>query len=331
MRVVRIILIVGIVALLALLTVWGTLALWYRLPLDGAARIAIVAGFALFGLIATLSQFGANWRRRLVAFAVVFALLAAWWTTITAPATGAWAPEVARQVTGTIDGDILTLTDMRAFDWRSPTEATETWTTRSFDLGRITSSGMVLSYWGNPDMAHFMLSFGFADGEFLAWSIEVRRQIGGGFSPIADFFKSNALVIVAAEERDVVGLRTNIRGEDVQLFRLDVPPAEARRLIEDYVADANALAERPAFFNSITTNCSTAVFRMMRASGNGIPFDWRMIVNGYLPDLAYERGALVAGVPLSELRARGKINLRAQEQGLNDGFSAAIREGVPGH
>ena len=200
MRVVRIILIVGIVPLLAFLTAWGTLALWYRLPPDGLARIAITAGFALFGLIATLSQFGANWRRRLVAFAVVFALLAAWWTTIKPPATGNWAPEVARQVTGTIDGDILTLTDMRAFDWRSPTEATETWTTRSFDLGRITSTGMVLSYWGNPDMAHFMLTFGFADGRYLTWSIEVRRRIGGEFSPVADFFKSNTLVIVAADD-----------------------------------------------------------------------------------------------------------------------------------
>jgi hypothetical protein len=331
MRVVRIILIVGIVPLLAFLTAWGTLALWYRLPPDGAARIAITAGFALFGLITTLSQFGANWRRRLVAFAVVFALLAAWWTTIKPPATGNWAPEVARQVTGTIDGDILTLTDMRAFDWRSPTEATETWTTRSFDLSRITSTGMVLSYWGNPDMAHFMLTFGFADGRYLTWSIEVRRQIGGKFSPVADFFKSNTLVIVAAEERDVIGLRTNIRGEDVQLYHLDIPAAIARKLIGDYVADANALTTRPAFFNSVTTNCTTAVYRMFRTNGGKFAFDWRMIVNGYLPEMIYDRGIADTSVALEELKARSRITARAQAAGLSDAYSTVIRQGVPGY
>ncbi len=330
-RLFRFIAITVLIVLLALLTVWGALALWFRLPLPDLARMAAAGGFGLFGLAVIWAQFGSGRVGALVVYALAFAGLLVWWSTIRPPATGDWAPEVARQVTGSIDGDILTLTDLRAFDWRGPDDFTESWQTRKFDLSQIETVDMLLSYWGNPDMAHFMLSFGFADGDYLAWSIEVRRQKGGGFSPIADFFKSNALVVVAAEEQDVVGLRTNIRGEDVQIFRLDVPPAEARRLIEDYVADANALAERPAFFNSITTNCTTAVFRMMRAGGDGIPFDWRMIVNGYLPDLAYERGALVAGVPLSELRARGKIDLRAQEQGLNDGYSQAIREGVPGH
>jgi hypothetical protein len=331
MRIVRIIFIACIVPLLAFLTVWGAMALWYRLPLDGAARVAVPAGFALFGLIATLSQFGPGRRRRLIAFAVVFAVLAAWWTTITPQATGNWAPEVARQVTGTIDGDILTLADLRAFDWRSPSEATETWRTGSYDLSAITSTGMVLSYWGNPHMAHFMLTFGFADGQHLTWSIEVRRQIDGGFSPIADFFKSNTLVIIAAEERDVIGLRTNIRGEDDQLYHLNISPDVARKLIEAYVTDANALAARPEFFNSVTTNCTTAVWRMFNANGGDIAFDWRMIVNGYLPEMIYDRGIANTSVPLNELVERSKITARAREAGLTADYSTVIRQGVPGY
>ncbi len=39
------------------------------------------------------------------------------------------------------------------------------------------------------------------------------------------------LTFVVADERDVVRLRTNFRGEDVHVYRLDVPPADARVLL----------------------------------------------------------------------------------------------------
>lgn len=331
MRFARYFLVACVILLLAFLTVWGALALWYRLPLPDPVRITAATALALLGLGVILAQFGRNRLRALAVFAVAFAGLFAWWTTIRPSADGNWAPELARQVTGSIDGEILTLTNMRAFDWHSTTDATATWQTRRYDLSRIEGVDMVLSYWGNPLMAHFMFTFGFEDGEFLAWSIEVRRPTDGEFSPIADFFKANTMIIVAAEERDVIGLRTNIRGEDVQLYHLNIGPVAARDLIEDYVRDANALAVRPAFFNSVTTNCTTAVFRMARADGDGIPFDWRMIVNGYLPEMVYDRGAVDTSIPLDELKQRSRISARGEAEGLTANYSQAIRIGVPGY
>lgn len=175
-----------------------------------------------------------------------------------------------------------------------------------------------------------MMSFGFAGGDHIAWSIEVRRQSGGTFSPVADFFKSNPLVIIAAEERDVVGVRSNIRGEDVELYRLRARPAAARALLLEYVADANALAKTPEFYNSITTNCTTTIVKMIRAVGDKIPLDWRLIVNGYLPDYAYDRGALDVRLPLSELRRLAHIDERAQATVLTSpDLSTLIRVGVP--
>ena len=88
-----------------------------------------------------------------------------------------------------------------------------------------------MSYWAGPEMAHTIMSFGFEGGEYLAWSIEVRRLKGGEYSPIADLFKSDPLVIIAADERDVVRLRTNIRHEDVQLYRLRASPQKALPLL----------------------------------------------------------------------------------------------------
>jgi hypothetical protein len=188
---------------------------------------------------------------------------------------------------------------------------------------------MFMSYWAGPEMAHVIFSFGFEDGTQLPWSIEVRRRVGGAFSPLADLFKSNPLVIIAADERDVVGVRSNFRGEDVQLYRLAATPDRARALLREYVAQANELAKTPRFYNSITTNCTTTVVKMARLVGDTLPFDWRLIVNGYLPDYAYDHGALDTSVPLSALKAAAHIDQRARDDGLSANFSRAIRVGVP--
>lgn len=311
------------------MTAWAVLAFWYRLPFPEVARFGSSALFAAFGWFVVITLFTRKWGRALIVFAAAFAVVLAWWQNIEPAAKAEWATDVSRQVTGTIEGNTLTLANVRDFEWRANDDFTERWQTRTYDLATLRSLDLFMSYWAGPEMAHVILSFGFEDGRYLAWSVEVRRRKGGAFSPIADFFKSNPLTIVAAEERDVVGVRANVRGEDVQLYRLNVGPDAARELLLEYVADANALAQRPRFYNSITTNCATTVVKMIRAVGDEIPFDWRLIVNGYLPEYAYDQGALDSRHSIEELRRKAHIDQRAKAAGLTAEFSRAIREGVP--
>ena len=212
---------------------------------------------------------------------------------------------------------------MRDFDWTSRTDFNERWVTESFDLSKLRTLDLFLAYWAGPMMTHVIMSFGFEDGRHLAWSVEVRSRKGGEFSPVADLFKSNPLVIIAADERDVVRLRSNIREEDVQLYRLRTPPDAARAILLQYVQESNALAAQPRFYNSITTNCTTAVVKLIRAAGS--PHAVRLA-----PDrqrLSARASSMTMArwtprIPLEELRARAKISERARAADQFAGFFA---------
>ncbi|MCV6598649.1 MAG: DUF4105 domain-containing protein [Mangrovicoccus sp.] len=314
---------------IALITLWGALALWYRAPGPQWVGYGLCFAFALIGLRAIFSSRQAGRGPALALFALSTAALLGWWASLHPPAEGVWAPDVAEQVTGEIEGDVLVLKGVRDFDWQSANEATPHWITQRYDLDQLASVDLFLSYWAGPQMAHMIVSFGFADGQYLTWSVEVRRSLGGVFSPIADAFKANPLVIIAATEKDVIGLRTNLRKEDVRLFRLATDKQSARRLLTEYVHAANVLSRTPRWYNSITTNCTTVVWKMMRAMGARPSWDWRMIVNGYLPEYAYDAGSLNPHYSVQELRELGSVSPKGQAFGVKPGYSQAIREGVP--
>jgi len=314
---------------IGLAAAWSALALWYRLPAPEIVRVLAASLFGSLGIVTLVAWFTRFHRTALVLFAGAFTSVLVWWGTIEPAAQAEWAPDVSRQVTGTRNGDLLTLINVRNFAWRTSSEGTEHWETRTYDISKVRTADLFMSYWAGPEMAHVIMSFGFEGGQYLAWSIEVRRRKNGEFSPLADLFKSNPLVIIAADERDVVGVRSNIRREDVQIYRLRAPPETVRTLLLEYVQDANALAAKPKFYNSIMTNCTTTIVKMMRAVGDTVPLDWRLIVNGYLPDYAYERGALDTSIALPDLRSLAKIDQRAGAAGLTSEFSRLIRVGVP--
>lgn len=317
------------VLLIAPLAAWAAMALWFRFPAPEWARVAAAGAFALIAIATVAAVFTRRGWAALAVFGLAFGGVAIWWNTVQPPADGDWAPDVARQTTGTLNGDILTISDVRDFDWRTEDDFAARWSPRSYDLSRLKTLDLFLIYWAGPQMAHLIMSFGFDGGEQLAWSVEIRREKNGQYSPVADAFKTDAIVYLATTERDSVRLRSNVRGEDARLYRLRTSPERARALLLEYVAGANELAKRPAFYNSITTNCTTAVAKLIRAAGGTLPFDWRLIVNGYLPGYLYDRGAVVTAIPLSQLMALARIDERAKAADGSPDFSRLIRVGVP--
>lgn len=321
---------VAAAVLVGLMATWAAFAIGYRAPGAAFARVVFVALWLAFvlGVLVVLLRHDA--RLALAAFAVAFALVILWWRGLEPSNTRIWADDVARTLRGQVDGDRVVLDDVRNFDWRTREDYTVRWETREYDLARLASTDILLSTWGRPSIAHMLVSFGFDDGEYLAFSVEIRREKHEDFSEVAGFFKQYELSIIAADERDIVRVRSNVRGEEVTLYRLALDAEQRRALFLAYVAEANRLAATPRFYDTITTNCTTLVYRLARPIFGHLPLDRRLLQTGHLAEYLERLGGLVPGIPLAELRERGRITDRATAADTSPTFPHDIRVGVPG-
>jgi len=319
----------GLLALLLILSVvWANFAIAYQLPAPGIVLIGICLAFDLIALAALVAILLRRRWRALLAYAVAYAILLAWSASISASNDKNWAADVAHGVTGSIDGDRLSVHNVRNFDWRTETDYTEQWEQRTYDLSKLRSLDLFLSYWMGPAIAHAIMSFGFEGERYLDFSIELRRTRDDRYSAIAGFFKTHELVYIGADERDLITLR-KLRNEEIQLYRLKTPPERARALLVEYIEQANDLAAHPRFYNTLTNNCTTAIFDMARTVTLSIPFDWRIILTGHLPGYLYEHGAVDTRIPLEELRQRADVTDRVDGGLSAREFSSRVREGVP--
>jgi hypothetical protein len=308
---------------------WGAIALFYQLPGATSLRAGGAVLWSVVYLALAIALFG--WRAwwAPIALAVALALLIGWWTTIRPRNDRLWSDDVAQLLSGEVHGSHVTLRNVRDFDWRSDDDYDARWETRDYDLDHLVSADAILSYWSSEAIAHAMLSFGFDDGRHVVFSMEIRREKGEAFSEVGGFFKQFELVLIAADEHDIVRVRTNVRGEDDYIFPLRMPNEAMRSLFLSYVKAANELVERPRFYNTVTSNCTTIVYRMARRIDDGLPFDIRLLLTGYLPGYLRDNGALDRRFSVDEWRRLGRITERARATKPGDDFSAIIREGVP--
>lgn len=293
------------------LVLWGALALALLVVLwrGGRARIWLAAGFVL-----ALSGLG------------VF------WSSLQPAQDRQWADDVARRLqVRSFDGRHVVLDNVRNFTWRSETDYDIAWEQRHYDLEQLRSADVLLSYWMGPAIAHTLVSFGFADGRQLVFSLEIRKEHDESFDALAGFFRRYEVTLVAADERDIIATRTNARGEDVYLYRVEGLRGQAlRQLFAAYLEQARALDREPAFYNTLTSNCTTIVWELARQVSPDLPLDWRLLASGYFDDYLQQLGALPAGVSPEQLKQRGRISERARADGGSAQFSRHIRQGVPG-
>jgi hypothetical protein len=317
-------LLLAIVGLIA--AAWAFGAVWFDGPFGAGNRIA--AALLAIAFVVVLLFVRPFWRK-LGIFVVLFAGVLVWWLTITPQQDSDWQPDVAQKAWADIQGDEVTLHNVRNCDYRTETDYTPHWETRTVRISQITGIDLAVGYWGSPWIAHPIASFQFADAPPLCFSIETRKKVGQTYSTIGGLYRQFELIYVVADERDAIRVRTNYRKEDIYLYRTTISPAHARERFLEYIHSLDTLRNKPRWYNAITTNCTTSI-RTQHPPDERMPWDWRILVNGKGDELMYERHLIVTGgLPFGELKARSLINARAKAAGASPDFSQLIRVGLP--
>ena len=305
-------------------TIWAFGALYFDFPRNGpfAAILFVIALLAIVIFV----------RGKLLKLAIVFgafAIVVAWWLTLKPSNDRAWQPDVAQTAWAEINGDEITIHNVRNYDYRTETDFTPHWQTRTVRLSQITGVDVAINFWGSPWIAHPIVSFQFADAPPLCFSIETRKTIGQQYSAVEGLYRRYTLIFIVADERDVIRLRSNYRREDVYLYHTLASPDQARQRFREYINTVNILHDSPRWYNAVTSNCTTSI-RAQRAAKIRTPWDWRILFNGKIDEMLYQDHAIATGgLPFAELKQRSLINERARAADQNADFSSIIREGLP--
>jgi hypothetical protein len=329
----RVVLLALMAIVVVALTGWGMAAIYLGDSHTDRLQTVLAGMFGLAGIATIVAMWRPRWRGRvLAAFLALFAVLLWSWRAMEPSNDRYWQQDVAVLSHATIDGDLVTVHNIRNFAYRSETEFTPAYYDKTFDLRKLEGVDVIASYWMGPAIAHIFLSFSFEGGDHLAVSIETRKQRGEGYSTVRGFFRQYELYYVVADERDLIRVRTNYRKdppEEVYVYRVNGPAENGRRVFLQYMEKINALKDRPEWYNTLTTNCTTAIWMHTRINPGHPPLSWKILASGYVPEYLYEVGRLDSSLPFAEIRRRAQVNARARAADQAADFSRQIRAGLP--
>lgn len=228
-----------------------------------------------------------------------------------------------------IDGNLVTISNIRNFSYNSTSEYITAYYDKSFDLSRIKYVWYIVEpFDGIPGSAHTLLSFEFENDSYVSISIEIRKKKGAKFRPIMSLFNQYEIMYVVADERDVIKLRTNYRKDLVYMYKTTATKEKTKELFLDMLKRVNKLYSHPEFYNTLTNNCTSNIIKHINTiSPKRIsPFCYESVFPEYSDKLAYHLGLLDTSLSFEELRRINLINERAMQYADDIDFSEKIRE-----
>lgn len=228
------------------------------------------------------------------------------------------------------NGDEVTVYNIRNFEYRSVSDYTPQYYDKTFDLNKIQTVDFINVPFSGV-AAHTFLSFGFEGGDYIAISVEARREKGEDYSIYKGMLRQFEVMYVIADERDVVRLRTNYRGGEVYMYPMKIEPKHARALFVDILNKTNELKNTPEFYNTITNNCTTKLVEHVNNIADDehdISFSIRYVLPKLSDRLAYDLGFVDDTGTFEEIKQKYNISEIAREVGDDPEFSVKIRENL---
>jgi hypothetical protein len=243
-----------------------------------------------------------------------------------------WNSDCEMTTTGDIDGSKIRFNNVRNFFWRTTRDRDESW-----DAFVDVNADEIKDVWFVVDhfhkihgMAHTFLTFEFNDGTCLSFSFEARRRKGQRYHPWPGFWRHYELYLLVGYERDLLGLRTNARGNKDYMFRAITPPGKEKDLLLALTNKANSLATSGEWYHSFLTTCNTSIVGMVnRITPGRVPFTWRNFWPGYTPKAAYNLGLIEDWGGLEQTLACARVDEHATQWDGEGDYSSMIRDYLP--
>lgn len=268
-------------------------------------------------------------RRILAAVAVVVATAVAVWVSIRPRSDRTWIVEHAVLPEAVVEGPLVRVRNVRNFAYTARDRFTPGYEDRTYDLDKLVSVWYVLTPfsmdWRGP--AHSFVSFGFADSQFVAISVEARREPGETYGALAGLFKRFELFYVVGDERDLVGRRAVFDEDRTYVYPIRAKPERMRAMFLAMLERANRLRARPEFYNSLTNNCtSNVIAHVNQIAPRTVPSGFKTILPGYTDEVAFQLGLIDTELDLEGARQKYLVNDRARKFLTDPAFSLRIRE-----
>jgi hypothetical protein len=238
-----------------------------------------------------------------------------------------WTPEMARLAWARTSGSRIKVHNIRNNQYVTETEFVPQYYDREFDISQIQSVDyIVVPFDDQPNLAHTMLSFGLDDGSYISVSAEVRKEVGETYNVFKGLARQYELMYVVGDERDLVRLRSNFRGNNVYAYPTVANAAQAQRLFSSMMGRVNKLAAKPEFYNTLTNNCTTNIRRHINEiKPNRIANAWQVLLPGHSDKYAYDLGLLDQRIPFEDLKSLAHVNRLASQSQDSEDFSNQIR------
>ncbi|UOO92315.1 MULTISPECIES: DUF4105 domain-containing protein [Vitreoscilla] len=315
-----------------LLSAWLAMA-WHTQQAFGSANNMLIGIWLIFSLFAIFKLWQPQRKLHAVyTHGLIVLMGVVWFLNIPAQQERLWQADVAKIMHYEKNGSIITLHNVRNFNWRSQTDFDARWETRQYDLNHITGINVIASYWMGPQIAHTLVSFDFKDQTPLVFSIEIRKEKTEEFSAIGGFFRQFELSLIAADEKDIVYTRSNVRGEQVYFFPIQgISQHEMQALFLAYLAKSDSLRATPQWYNTLLSNCTTLIYSMaQKATHNELPLDYRILASGYLPNYLHDVHALNPNWDMKTWYQKAHVNPRViGKESNSQEYSDLIRQGLP--
>jgi Domain of unknown function (DUF4105) len=312
-------------------TAWAALAVYFGDSYIETIHLILSIVVALIGLgtVIALLFIPSRGNRILLIHGAVFLVVLLWWFNIQPSNDRSWQADAGKLAYASIEGDLVTVHDIRNFSYHSELDYSPNYYDKTFDLNKLEGMDLFAVYWMGPAIAHIIMSFDFGEHNHLAVSIEARKEEGEGYSTIKGFFRQYELMYIVADERDVIGLRTNYRKdppEHVYRYRIKAPKENVKQLFLKYIERINGLYKKPLFYNTLIHNCSTTVWLNARdVNPDHIAFSWKILLSGYIPEYLYESGRLDQQIPFANLKDQAYVNPLTKGREISPLFSSIIR------